>query len=74
MDKTVVEVKVCQACEGTGTISLAPMAWMAWMSGPTITAGCDQCQGTGKITITKQMIVEKEKLKPKTRFQILKGE
>lgn len=70
MDKTVVEVKVCQACGGTGTISLSPMTWIA---GPNIIAGCDHCHGTGKITITKQMVVEKEKLKPKTRFQILKG-
>jgi len=70
MDNTVVEVKICSECKGTGIVSLAPMTWMA---GPNISAGCDRCKGTGKITITKQMIVEKEKLKPKTRFQILKG-
>jgi DnaJ-class molecular chaperone len=70
MDNRVVEVKICMACKGTGNVSIAPMTWMA---GPNISVPCDHCKGTGKITITKQMVIEKEKLKPKTRFQILTG-
>lgn len=70
MTDVIIEVKVCPVCKGKGTVSLQPMTWM---SGPNIVAGCDRCHGTGKIQIVKQMEAEKEKLKPKTRFQILKG-